>query len=211
MLEVYITDASGIDPEGAYPLSQYRLEKLKRQKNDSARRLGIAAELLLIKALETAAPEVMPPLDIRCGRDGKPELSDSEIYFNLSHSGKYAACAVSDSPVGLDIQTVRGCNVRLAEKYFTPQERRFIKEGKASAHAFTQLWSIKESCVKLLGTGLKTPLSSFSVDPESGTAQLGGLMLHFYHSVLNGCHLSVCSADSAAVKEINISTIKLLP
>ena len=211
MLEVYFADVSGLDPDGEYPLSPYRREKLMRQKNVLARKQGLGAELLLIKALETVAPELLPPLDISCGKDGKPELVGSGISFNLSHSGSFAACAVSDSPVGLDIQTERDCNDRLAEKYFTAPERRFLAESENKAYAFTMLWSMKESCVKLLGTGLKTPLSSFSVDPQSNTACLDGHVLYFFHDRINGCHLALCSADGAAISGIKIIEVKLLP
>ena len=211
MLEVYLAVVSGLDPEGEYPLSLYRREKLKRQKNELARKQGMGAELLLIKALEAAAPGLLPPLDIVCGKDGKPELAGSGICFNLSHSGSFAACAVSDSPVGLDIQTERDCNDRLAEKYFTAPERRFLAESENKAYAFTGLWSMKESCVKLLGTGLKTPLSSFTVDPESNTACIDGQMLYFYHERINGCHLALCSADGAAIRGVKINEVKLLP
>lgn len=209
MLEVYLADVSGLDPEGEYPLSPYRREKLKRQKNDLARKQGVGAERLLIKALETAAPELLPPLDIVCGKDGKPELAGCGICFNLSHSGSFAACAVSDSPVGLDLQEEKLCNDRLAEKYFTAPERQFIAESENRAYAFTMLWSMKESCVKLLGTGLKTPLSSFTVDPESNTACLDGPMLYFYHDRINGCHLALCSADGSAIRGIKINQVKL--
>ena len=211
MLEVCLAVVSGLDPEGEYPLSLYRREKLKRQKNALARKQGMGAELLLIKALESAAPGLLPPLDIVCGKDGKPELAGSGICFNLSHSGSFAACAVSDSPVGLDIQTERDCNDRLAEKYFTAPERRFLAESENKAYAFTRLWSMKESCVKLLGTGLKTPLSSFSVDPQSNTACLDGHVLYFFHDCINGCHLALCSADGAAIRGVKINEVKLLP
>lgn len=36
---------------------------------------------------------------------GKPYLPDySDVHFNISHSEKYVVCAVSDKPVGVDIQ-----------------------------------------------------------------------------------------------------------
>lgn len=209
MLEIYLADVSGLDPEGEYPLSPYRREKLKRQKNILAQKQGLGAELLLIKALESAAPELPPPLDIVCGIDGKPELAGNKICFNLSHSGSFAACAVSDSPVGLDLQEEKVCNERLAEKYFTAPERRFLEESENKAYAFTKLWSMKESCVKLLGTGLKTSLSSFSVAPQSNTACLDGRILHFYHDLVHGCHLALCSGDISAVREIKINEVKL--
>lgn len=209
MLEFYFADVSGLDPDREYPLSPYRREKLKRQKNVLARKQGLGAELLLIKALESAAPGITPPLDISCGKDGKPELVDSGISFNLSHSGNFAACALSDSPIGLDIQTERDCDRRLAEKYFTAPERRFIEESDNKAYAFTKLWCMKESAVKYLGTGLKTPLSSFSVELERNTACLDGRILYFYHDLVYGCHLALCSGDRSAVNSLKINEVKL--
>ena len=211
MLEVYFADVSGLDPDREYSLSPYRREKLIRQKNVLARKQGLGAELLLIKALETGAPELLPPLDISCGIDGKPELVGSGISFNLSHSGSFAACAVSDSPVGLDIQTERDYNARLAQKHFSAQERRYIEESENKAYAFTRLWSMKESAVKYFGTGLKTPLSSFTVAPESDTAFLCGQRLFFHHSLIDGCHLALCSADISAISNLKIKKVKLLP
>ena len=209
MLEVYFADVSGLDPDREYLLSPYRKEKLMRQKNVLARKQGLGVELLLIKALEPAAPGISPPLDISCGKDGKPELVGSGIFFNLSHSGSFAACAVSDSPVGLDIQTERDCDRRLAEKYFTAPERQFIEESENKAYAFTKLWCMKESAVKYIGTGLKTPLSSFSVELECNTACLDGRMLYFYHDLVYGCHLALCSGDISAVREIKINEVML--
>ena len=211
MQEVYFADVSGLDPDREYSLSPYRREKLMRQKNLLARKQGLGAELLLIKALETVAPELLPPLDISCGIDGKPELVGSGISFNLSHSGNFAACAVSDSPIGLDIQTERDCDRRLPEKYFTAPERRFIEESENKAYAFTKLWCMKESAVKYIGTGLKTPLSSFTVELERNTACLDGRMLYFHHSLIYGCHVALCSGDISAVREIKINEVKLLP
>lgn len=211
MLEVYFADVSGLDPDREYPLSPYRREKLKRQKNVLAQKQGLGAELLLIKALEAAAPELLPPLDISCGKDGKPELVGGGIFFNLSHSDNYAACAVSDSSIGLDIQAERDFNKGIAEKYFTEPERRFFEESENKAYAFTKLWSMKESAVKYIGTGLKTPLTSFSVDSEKGEALFCGQRLFFHHSIIDGCHLALCSGDCAAVREIKINEVKLLP
>ena len=209
MLEFYFADVSGLNPDREYPLSPYRREKLKRQKNVLARKQGLGAELLLIKALESAAPGITPPLDISCGKDGKLELVDSGISFNLSHSGNFAACALSDSPICLDIQTERDCDRRLAEKYFTAPERRFIEESDNKAYAFTKLWCMKESAVKYIGTGLKTPLSSFSVELERNTACLDGRILYFYHDLVYGCHLALCSGDRSAVNSLKINEVKL--
>ena len=50
---------------------------------------------------------------------GKPFLvSNPYINFNISHSGCYIACVLSDQPVGVDIEVIKPIDFKIAEKYF---------------------------------------------------------------------------------------------
>ena len=42
------------------------------------------------------------------GEHGKPMRRNEEICFNLSHSGKYVLCAVSEMEIGCDIESITG-------------------------------------------------------------------------------------------------------
>lgn len=205
MLKVYIADVSTLDVERDYPLSDYRRKKLEKQKLLTSRKLGIGAELLLIHALEEIKSGIMPPLDIICGKDGKPELTGGGVYFNLSHSGSFAACAVSDSPVGIDIQTEQTNNEKLALRSFSDRERDFIQKNDNSDSAYTQIWSMKESCIKLFGTGFRTPMNSFSVDADNLCCELNGQKLYFYNGAFPGYNFSVCTESKNSLDSLTVS------
>ena len=147
--------------EGVPPLSAYRAQKLESIKNERLRAQMLAAERLLVAAL--AACGLEPPLDIITGKQGKPRLRNSPLCFSLSHSGDFIACAVSDGEIGVDIQTPEEFREGLVRRFFTPNEQRQLRESERPDADFTALWCCKESYVKALGTGLNTPLDSFSV------------------------------------------------
>ena len=39
---------------------------------------------------------------LRYNEYGKPYLESGGLFFNLSHSGEYVACAISDKEIGID-------------------------------------------------------------------------------------------------------------
>ena len=104
-MRLYFADVSALDPNDfAGILTDYRREKLSRQRDAQSRRQGLGAELLLRRALADCAPECLWPPEIRLGEYGKPAWNVEGLYFNLSHSGEFAACVIADCPVGLDVQ-----------------------------------------------------------------------------------------------------------
>ena len=44
--------------------------------------------------------------DIFYNENRKPYVKNNPIYFNISHSGEYIVCVVSDKEIGVDIQEV---------------------------------------------------------------------------------------------------------
>lgn len=100
------------------------------------------------------------------GEHGKPMLPEKMgLYFNLSHSGDYAICAVSDQEIGADIQKHTRYKEKLAERFFHPEELAYLKAAEDRKRSFFDLWCLKESCIKCTGKGLGTGLERFSVVP----------------------------------------------
>jgi 4'-phosphopantetheinyl transferase len=101
------------------------------------------------------------------GRADKPELQGiaDAPHFNLSHSGGFAALAVADRPVGIDIEAVRPITDDIAGRFFSPAEVHALRNLPSSEQtaAFFRCWTRKEAFVKALGAGLNYPLSSFDV------------------------------------------------
>ena len=166
--KVYIADMSALRDDAVFSrcltrVGGERLNKINRcaKHNDKIRSLAVG--LLLEKALDDIG---IGDREIRIGDNGKPYLASSAVFFNLSHSGERAMCAVSDMEVGCDVQKIGEANLKIAGRFFSPSERQLlnsIEDESEKIKMFYRLWTLKESYVKALGTGLKTPLGSFSV------------------------------------------------
>jgi 4'-phosphopantetheinyl transferase len=78
----------------------------------------------------------------------KSELQN--IHFNISHSANYVACAIADTPVGIDIEGRRKVNNAVAKRYFTEEEIKSIH----SDEDFFKIWTFKEALGKYTGEGL---------------------------------------------------------
>ena len=175
MLKVFYAGVNGLTADAVlHTLSDYRLERLEKTARPEAKAQSLAAELLLIHAVRSVYPEAPLPLKITAGEFGKPELRGIELEFSLSHSADIALCAVSDGCVGADIQLRTAYNAALAERFFTKKEAAAIAQAADKDQMFTQTWAVKESYLKLLGTGMHRPLSSFDVKCENGCFSIDG-------------------------------------
>ena len=94
---------------------------------------------------------------------GKPELdirganrvgSEQRPQFSISHCKQAIAVAVSNSPVGIDIETLRHPSESLIEKTMNEQEQEQIAAADSMDEMFTALWTRKEAVLKYLGTGI---------------------------------------------------------
>lgn len=97
---------------------------------------------------------------------GKPYIKDSDVYFNLSHSGDYVMCVISGSEVGCDIQKIGPCKDNLAKRFFCNEEYQNIISQKTEDEQidlFYRYWTLKESFIKATGMGLKLHLNSFQI------------------------------------------------
>ena len=93
----------------------------------------------------------------------KPYIQVDNLYFNLSHSGKWVVLAYGKSEVGVDIEEITVEDPGVREWCFSEEECRYIDAGKDRDSSFTKLWTLKESYVKFIGTGLTDDLKNRSV------------------------------------------------
>ena len=168
MLKIFWADISALEPDSIdIPISDYRRIKLEKTKNPLRKKQGLGAEMLLIEAMKSVAPGVKPPFEIGKGEFDKPFFSDIPLCFSLSHSGDFAACALCDAEVGIDIEHGAKYNPRLADKYYCAEEKRMLEGARDKDRAFRQIWTAKESALKLLGTGLGGSLFSVNLQSEN--------------------------------------------
>ncbi len=99
---------------------------------------------------------------------GKPFIYNlPNLYFNLSHSGEYIVCCLSNFPIGVDIELIKIIDIdSISKHFFTSEEYNYIFKAKTVSNKldnFYTLWTAKESFVKCVGKGLSIPLNSFSI------------------------------------------------
>ncbi len=128
--------------------------------------------LLLASYIDAPASEIA----FQYGAQGKPGLkipASSNLHFNTSHAGDYAAFAFTRvGEVGVDIECVRDempGRDDIVRRYFAPGEQRqwFALPEPARARAFFKLWTRKEAFVKARGTGLFSGLETFEVSLDA--------------------------------------------
>lgn len=100
---------------------------------------------------------------LRTDENGKP-LVDG-ICFNLSHSGDYVICAVSERAVGCDIEQIKEAPRQVAARAFSSRENAYLKLllGDEYNREFFRLWTKKESFLKMKGIGIRVPLQTLEM------------------------------------------------
>lgn len=171
-----------------------RMEKYRMQK-DKCRSLG--AGLLLEYGLRQHGYSLLEKTDgktqvrLAKGAYGKPYIEGVPLYFNLSHSGEYAAAVFGEAEAGIDIEKVRSANLKLAGRFFSEEEYTCLMHTKKEEQdrEFTELWTKKESYIKAVGRGMDLPLHDFSV--------ISGEIPFATWDKPEGYCLSVCGQEAA--------------
>ena len=150
---IYIDEnIDGFDlDEALAAVSPQRRDYALRYRQERDQRLCIAAYLLLQRALllEYGIEEL--PVFIH-DDGGKPLLQGHpDIHFSMSHCHEAVAVALSDRPIGIDIETTGHYNPEVARRVMSAGEMRQIEASPCPEVAFTRLWTMKESLFKLTG------------------------------------------------------------
>ena len=168
---VYIYD--DIDSFDAEQLSEsinylpiQRKEQALKFKHELGRKQCVLAYNLLCKALEKEYGITEKPI-FEYGDHGKPSIiGHDDIYFNLSHCRTAVACAVSDKPIGIDIESIRPAKESIIRYAMNDDEAKQILESENPDLEFTKLWTKKESLLKLTGEGINDNMKSV-LSPEN--------------------------------------------
>ena len=166
----------------AVPLSAARREKAARYRLIADQKRCLCAGVALDEALKTVGLREQTAVILQ-DEHGKPYLADyPQVHFNISHSGDYAVCVLTDAPVGVDIEQRRTFDwERTAKRAFTAAQCEWLRSQPKEKRldAFFGLWTEHESRLKQSGVGL------------AGLSDAGELPCRSY--LLDGYYLSVCT------------------
>lgn len=138
-----------------------------KYKNEKAALQSFAGKCLMVYGLGNILNIEICESDILVGKGkyGKPFLiNHNNINFNISHSGNYAICSISNRSTGVDIELTERKN---ADKL--PLNKTFsIKERDCyNTEDFFKIWVMKESYLKMKGTGLSVDMTKIDIDDVS--------------------------------------------
>ncbi len=141
-------------------ISGQRREQALRFKHELGQRTCVLAYLLLKRALHEEYGIDENPL-FEYNEHGKPSIvGHPDIYFNLSHCRQAVVCAVSDQPIGIDVESVRVFKESLVRYTMNDDEVQLILSAERPDVAFTRLWTMKEARLKLTGEGIQDNLKT---------------------------------------------------
>ena len=135
----------------------------------------------------------LPPIII--GDNSRPCFLQHNLPdFNISHSKDWVAVAISlNGRVGIDIEVARQRKnyLNVAESIFADDEYQWMLKQSDTLTAFWQLWTLKESALKLYAKGV-WQMKSVKVDIENQliSAPFGQDFYYQYQQVAS-VHLAV--------------------
>jgi phosphopantetheine--protein transferase-like protein len=96
---------------------------------------------------------MMPEADLSqlvMADNGKPYLIGLPFHFSFSHCKGYAACAVDEKPVGIDIEIIHPRIAKVAHKFLNENEKAMIAglDEKVQLNQLAFLWAAKEAMYK---------------------------------------------------------------
>ena len=160
-------------------LSDDELERMKRFRNSQHGAEYGCYRSELRKLLSLYLPGNSAKFEFSYSDYGKPNIKNTDIAFNLSHSRQHAVCAITkNQPIGIDCEAVTDLpDMRaMASVVFTEVEKRALFQLPITRQKdyFYQLWTSKEAVLKAMGTGLT--FAAMSIQVGTSCASLVSLL-----------------------------------
>lgn len=140
-------------------MADSKKEKTEKYRFSADKKLSVAGDMLARKMISEKCRISQEEILFSVHNNGKPYVLNCDIHFSISHSGSLAVCAISDKPIGADIEFMAENDFSAAEIFATDKEKAYIFDESISdterKERFYSVWTYKESYSKMLGAGLK--------------------------------------------------------
>lgn len=180
--------------------------RLRRYRFERDFKAAVYAHVLAGCLLGQATGRPYNGLIFGTGEYGKPYLMGQPgVEFNLSHTPGAVVVAVSDSPVGVDVERHRTIDTEIAADICSPAERRLLEKAcTVPTDVFFEIWTKKEALLKCLGVGVVEDLTRIDTCVPSDAVALTTLQT-------GRVTISVCAASKVPERDfIQITEMELL-
>jgi len=180
----------------AHTLDETTLARVRRYRQPRDRQRSLIGYAALHHHLRTRSASLACPAALHWSELGRPLVqSPAPCWVSLSHGGDYAAIAIADHPVGIDLEPWESAEIlqpaTLAHLCFSSAEAAWAGDDP---HRCLQIWTAKEAVLKALGLGASGPWRDFIVPPPSQEFQ-AVTTTHEAHPLIS-LRVAHCSAIS---------------
>ncbi|WP_310556613.1 4'-phosphopantetheinyl transferase superfamily protein [Flavobacterium sp.] len=155
-------------------LNDINLLRLNTMKSEQHQRGFLSVRKLLQEAGYS-------DFDLHYSPEGKPHLKPNNrltepVEVSISHSHSFSTIAISDKPIGIDLEIAKEKSLRIAHRFMDITHLENLSESDKIKKA-TVVWGIKEAIFKIKNEkGISFPdhifESEFSLSDQKTTAQL---------------------------------------
>lgn len=140
-------------------------EKIKRFRRWQDAHASLFGKLLLKQGLEDFGI-ALDLNEIKYNAYGKPYFENDLIGFNITHSGNFVACILSDetTTIGVDVEVIKALDIDDFQDLWCPAEWADIK--RSGIDIFYNYWTSKEAVVKAIGKGLSISLNEIMINND---------------------------------------------
>ena len=135
-----------------------RRQRIEKKARYEDRLRSVAGEMLVRRAVAEEYGVREDDILLLEDERGAPYIDGIDVHVSISHAGDYVVCAISDRPVGIDIEKIKPVSRRIAERTFSQRELEYLGcEGEIASEAllrFYEIWTAKEAYAKMHGTGI---------------------------------------------------------
>ena len=140
-----VSDISRESIEKTLSLLSFEQKEYIRSLSDKKRVQSIGVRVLLNLLLEEFFCDTQVS-SLSAEQSGRPILSGSNLYISFTHSGEYVGSAISNTPVGIDIECVREIKPSVINRVCSKEEIDYLNSHSASD--FFTFWTLKEAYIK---------------------------------------------------------------
>lgn len=147
-------------------IHNYKLINYINYKQSDDKKRCLYGELLVNYVINTNFKNTYFDKQIIFSDYGKPLLACSNLHFNISHSGNWVICCVSDNSIGVDIEKITNFNWHnISKRFFSDFENKYISNSKNSLNTFFKFWTMKEAVIKYYGRGVDSTIKNINFFP----------------------------------------------
>jgi 4'-phosphopantetheinyl transferase len=141
--------------------------RVLRYRRWQDRQSALFGKLLLLNGMKTVSFPAFKLDDLQYSAFKRPFV-EGALDFNISHSGAYTMCAISEEKrVGVDIEEIKAIPITDFKDQFSEKEIQAMLDSADVYKSFYKLWTQKEAFLKAIGTGLYLPLHKVFIEENA--------------------------------------------